>query len=212
MSNWSIHLRYSLSRPYNNSSNKRTMRKVDCESNNWLAEALVVLSSVTNVFSATADCNENYNVDDLWISAYTTSGNWVALPLENKTIKGGFQLKYDGQWNDYFSVENPNGIMKKLSGDTIPQQGHIYFINSSKYNKLVANNCCLAYLAPDGFILFSPKSLRKAFLGMAWYKNKSHTEEFGEWYNPHWEEKAIINLEAGTYYHIQGPKEIFNKR
>ena len=187
-------------------------KKVDCESNNWLADALVILSGMTKVFAASADCEENYDVDDLWISAWTNSGNWVALPLENKTIKGGFQLKYDGQWNDYFSVENPKGIVKKLSGDTIPETGFIYFINSSKYNKLVANNCCLAYLAPDGFILFSPRRLRKAYIGNAWYLNKSHTEEISPWYSPHWEEKALINLEKGTYYHIQGPKEIFKKK
>jgi len=187
------------------------MKKVDCDTNRWLAEALVLMSAETMVFAATASCDENYGPDDLWISAFTLNGNWVALPLENKAIKGGYQLKYDGEWNTYFSTQNPNGIMKKLSGDTIPETGFIYFINSSKYNKLVANNCCLAYLAPDGFILFSPKKLKEAFLGMAWYKNKSHTEEFGEWYNPHWEEKALINLETGTYYHIQGPIEIFLK-
>lgn len=187
------------------------IKKVDCESNKWLASALVLLSAGTNVFAATADCDENYDIDDLWISANTNSGNWVGLPLENKTIKGGFQLKYDGQWNEYFSVENPNGIMRKLSGDTIPTQGHIYFINSSKYNKLVDKNACLAYLAPDGFILFSPSKLRKAYLGDAWYLNKSHTEEFGERYRPHWELKALIDLEKGTYYKVAGPREIFMK-
>ena len=187
------------------------MQKVDCRQNQWLAKALVLLSADTKVFAATADCEENYKVDDLWISARTNNGYWTSFPLENKTIKGGFQLKYDGQWNDYFSTTNPNGIMKKLSGNTIPEVGHIYFINSSKYNKLVDNNCCLAYLAPDGFILYSPNRLQEAFIGFAWYKNKSHTEEFGERYNPHWELKALIDLEKGTYYKAEGPIEIFKK-
>ena len=186
-------------------------RKVDCDSNRWLATALVLLSGITNVFAATADCNENYWIDDVWISAWTNSGNWVALPVENKTIKGGFQLKYEDGWNDYFDTTNPKGIVKKLSGDTIPVSGHVYFVNSSKYEKLIDSNACLAYLAPDGFILFSPSTLKKAYLGRAWYKNKSHTEEINPWYSPHWEEKAIINLEAGTYYRIQGPYDVFRK-
>ena len=187
------------------------MRKVDCESNRWLAQALVLLSGETNVIAATADCDENYGIDDLWISALTKNQELVGMPLENKTIKGGFQLKYDGEWNPYFSTSNAKGIMKKLSGDTIPTDGHIYILNSSKFDKVIDANACLAYLAPDGFILFSPKRLRKAALGTAYYLNKSHTEEIRPWYSPHWEEKVIIDLEQGTYYHIQGPKYIFDK-
>ena len=187
------------------------MQKIDCPQNMWLATALVLLSADTKIFAATADCEENYLVDDLWISAWTNSGNWVGMPLENKTIKGGYQLKYDDVFNPYFSTSNPKGIIKKLSGDTIHQANFIYFINSSKYIKLIDKNCCLAYTAPDGFILFSPSSLKKAYLGDAWYLNKSHTEEFGERINPHWELKALINLEGGRYFPIQGPIEIFQK-
>ena len=187
------------------------MQKVDCRQNQWLAKALVLLSADTKVFAATADCEENFNVDDLWISAWTNSGFWAAFPLENKTIKGGYQLKYDGQWNEYFSTTNPNGIMKKMSGYTTSENKYIYFINSSKYIKLLDANCCLAYTAPDGFILFSPNKLKKAYLGNIWYKNKSHTEEFGEKYHPHWDEKALIDLEKGTYYKAEGPCEIFKK-
>lgn len=187
------------------------MQKVDCDSNRWLAEALVLLSGETNVFAATADCEENFQVDDLWISAYTTSGNWVGLPLENKTIKGGFQLKYEGEWNPYFSTANPKGISRKISSET-PENKYVYFINSSKFERLIENNACLAYLAPDGFLLFSPKSLRKAYLGEIWYLNKSHTEEFGQGYSPHYELKALLNLEEGRYYKVKGPYEIFQKK
>lgn len=187
------------------------MQKVDCPQNQWLARALVLLSANTKVFAATAECEENYLVDDLWISAFTKSGSWVSFPLENKTIKGMYQLKYNGQWNTYFDPSNPKGIMRKLSGDTIPTEGHIYILNSSKYDKLIDSEACLCYLAFDGFILFSPSKLKKAYRGEAFYLNKSHTEEFGEGYNPHWERKAIIDLEVGTYYQIRGPEEIFRK-
>ncbi len=187
------------------------MQKVDCDSNRWLAEALVLLSGETNVFAATADCDENFGVDDLWISAYTTSGNLVGLPLENKTIKGGFQLKYEGEWNPYFSTANPKGISRKISGET-PENKYVYFINSSKFERLIENNACLAYLAPDGFLLFSPPSLKKAYLGDIWYLNKSHTEEFGEGYHPHYEPKALLDLEKGRYYKVKGPYEIFQKK
>ena len=188
------------------------MHKVDCDSNKWLAQALVLLSAETQVFAATADCTENFDIDDLWISAFTKSGNWTSMPIENKAIKGLFQLKYDGEWNSYFSTANPKGIMKKLSGSTIPEDGHVYFINYPKYEKLVENNAGLAYLAPDGFIIYSPASLKKAFLGKVWYKNKSHTEEINPWFNPHWEEKALIDLEAGRYFPIEGPIELFKKK
>ena len=187
-------------------------KKVDCSSNRWLACALVLLSAETKVFAATADCEENYDIDDLWVSAFTKSGlNWTSMPLENKTIKGLFQLKYDEEWNSYFSTANPKGIMRKLSGDTIPEDGYVYIINSSKFEKLINRNAGLAYTAPDGFILFGPIALRRAYIGNAWYKNKSHTEEFGEGFNPHWELKALINLEKGTYYKVEGPREIFEK-
>lgn len=185
--------------------------KVDCSSNRWLAEAMMLLSAETMVFAATADCEENYDIDDLWISAWTKGGQWTSMPIENKTIKGQFHLKYDGKWNDYFDVNNPAGITKKLSGSTIPAEGHIYFINKSKYDKLIERNAGLAYLAPDGFILYSTPTLQKAFLGYANYKNKSHTEEFNKYYNPHWETKALIDLEKGTYYSIDGPRDIFEK-
>lgn len=186
------------------------MEKIDCERNRHLAERLVAHSAETMIFAATADCDENYGIDDLWVSAFTIGG-WIALPMENKTILGGYRLKYGDEWNDYFDTTNTRGIMRKLSGDTIPESGHIYFVNAYKFKKLIDYNACLAYLAPDGFILFSPHTLKKAFLGYAYYKNKSHTEEYSPYYNPHWEEKALIDLEVGTYYKDEGPIEIFMK-
>ena len=187
------------------------MQKVDCQQNKFLAEKLVEMSAQTRIIRAIADCIENYGIDDLWISAITFCGVLTGYPLENKTIKGGWQLKYEDKWNPYFETSNQKGIMKKLSGDTIPESGVVYFINSTKYEKLIESNACLCFLAPDGFILFGPNRLKKAYLGDVWYKNKSHTEEFGERFNPHWELKALIDLEQGSYYKVQGPIEIFQK-
>lgn len=98
---------------------------------------------------------------------------------------------------------------------------HIYILNAedkyhridnSKAYKMTRDNICLCYIAPDGYILFSPTKLKKAFLGYAWYQVKSHTEEFGEKYCPAYELKAVYDLEKGVYIEANPPKELFYKR
>ena len=88
------------------------MHKTDCEINNWVASWMV--GEYDWVSNATADCEENYGVDDVVFSATTKSGDIVVRCAEVKSIKGGFNFKYDGQWNNWFSTMNPDGIMKKL--------------------------------------------------------------------------------------------------
>lgn len=97
---------------------------------------------------------------------------------------------------------------------------HIYFLNAedmyhrihnSKTYKMYENNTCLCYVAQDGLIFFSHPTLRKAFLGYAWYLNKSHTEEIGKKNAAVWELKAVFDLEMGSYHEANPPKELFNK-
>ena len=95
------------------------MHKTDCEINNWVASWMV--GEYDWVSNATADCEENFGVDDVVFSATTKSGDIVVRCAEVKSIKGGFNFKYDGQWNNWFSTMNPDGIMKKLKfGNTPP--------------------------------------------------------------------------------------------
>lgn len=224
------------------------MKKVDCEINNWVASWMV--GNYDWITDATADCEENYGIDDVVFSAVTTCGDMIVKQQEVKSIKGGFQLKYDGDWNNYFSADNPNGIIKNMMFGNVPPHSmdimevplqwepesftpeygempdewkgkHIYILNAedkyhrihnSKTYKIYDNNACLAYVAPDGLVLYNPNTLRKAFLGYAWYKVKSHTEEFGEKRNPHYELKAVFDLDKGSYNSANPPKEFFKKK
>ena len=224
------------------------MRKTDCEINNWVASWMV--DEYDWITNATADCVENYGIDDIVFTAVTTCGDRLIKTQEVKSLKGGKQFKYDGMWNNYFYTSNPEGIISKMMfGNTPPpdmdildvphqwepnsftpeyrqlpeewENKHIYILNAEdkyhrvhngKFYKVVENNACLCYVAPDGLILFNPKTLRKAVLGYAWFRNSSHTEEFNKDNVPCWELKVIIDLEKGSYHPANPPKELFNKK
>ena len=95
------------------------MRKTDCEINNWVASWMI--DTYDWVMDATADCEENYKVDDIVFTGCTKSGDIIIKQQEVKSLKGGFQFKYDGMWNNYFSTSNPDGIMRKMKfGNTPP--------------------------------------------------------------------------------------------
>lgn len=222
------------------------MRKTDCEINNWLADWMV--DNYDWITNATADCTENYGVDDIVFSAVTINGDIIVKENEVKSIKGGFCLKYGDKWNSYFSTDNPNGIIKKMVFGNVPppipitdvpykwdssdnrpieapmppqfEHKYIYMLNAedAKHNilngkayKVYDRNACLCYIAPDGMIFYNPTKLRDAFLGYAWYRNKSHTEEFGAKGKPTYELKAIFDLEKGKYNKANPPKNLFVK-
>lgn len=191
-------------------------KKVDCEVNTWLARDLVLKSGMTHIFAATADCVENHDVDDLWISAWTKAG-WTAFPMENKSIMK-YPIMSGAGWNPYFSSSNSDGIMTRISGNCITSGCHIYFVNAEdlygnmengKWMKMKNKGAGLCFIAYDGYLLFSPKKLEKALIGFAYYYNRFHTEQINKHYNPRWELKAIINLDKGTYYKAEPPKELF---
>ena len=223
------------------------MKKVDCEINTWVASWMIdEFDWITN---ATADCDENYGIDDVVFSACTTCGDMIVKQQDVKSLKGGFQFKNNGVWNNYFSTDNPNGIIKNMMFGNVPPASmdimdvplwwepesftpeyaempeewkgkHIYILNAEdKYHrihngktyKIYQNNACLSYVAPDGLILFNPSTLRKSFLGYAWYKVKSHTEEYNKTYCPAWELKAVFDLDKGAYHTATPPKELFAK-
>lgn len=180
------------------------MYKVDCEANKYVASALVSVYSW--IINATASCEEDYSVGDVVFSA-VTDGVLTSYDLENKRIMGGWQLKYSGQWNTYFTAD----IYDKLKFQTLPpEEGTpIYFINDSKWNRLLDAHACLCFLAPDGILLFSHKELKEAFLCYADYYVK-HTTQFGN-RTMSWEKKAVLNLSKGAYVPLNPPMELFYK-
>ena len=94
------------------------MHKTDCDINTWTSSWMV--GEYEWITNAAADCEENYGVDDIVFSAVTKSGDIVGKCAEVKSIKGGFQFKYDGQWNNWFSTMNPCGIMKRMKFGNVP--------------------------------------------------------------------------------------------
>ena len=191
------------------------MIRIDCQANKYVAKT--IKETYPWVLNAIADCYEDYSIADVMFSAGTEE-NYIGVPLEVKTIKGGFQLKYDGEWNNYFTI----GIYNKLNfkDDAPPAGTPIYFINATdaygnyekgKYQKLLNHHACLAYLAPDGILIFSCKSLEEAFCGYADYYVR-HTTEYGNKYGKRlWETKSVLNLDKGIYIPCNPPLELFEK-
>lgn len=73
-------------------------------------------------------------------------------------------------------------------------------IKNSKWHHMQQNKTGLSIVAKDGIVMFNNKQLNDAFLGYAWYLNKSHTELYNKKYDPHYELKAVFNLNKGSYY------------
>lgn len=189
------------------------MVKIDCQANRYIASALPIVYDW--IIAAKADCEEDFTIADITFSAITGKGEIKGFDLEAKRIMGGWQLKYDGEWNQYFTSE----IYHKLKFDTDVVSGHpIYFVNATdaygnfengKWKKLIDANACLCYLAPDGILMFSPKTLKEAFIGFADYYVK-HTTQFSN-KKMRWERKAVISLEKGAYVPLSPPLDLFEK-
>ena len=189
------------------------MVRIDCKANQYVAKTLE--EKVAPIFRATADCYETYGIDDLWFSAGTEE-NYIGVPCENKTLKGGWQFKYEDEWNPYFTI----GIYNKLNFKSEPPEAGtpIYFINATdahgdyskgKYQKLIDNKASLTFLAPDCIIFYTWKMLKDAFCGYADYYVR-HTTEFGN-NRRLWETKAVLRLDKGLYIPCEPPLELFEK-
>ena len=220
------------------------MFKVDCEINN--ATASWMIGEYDWVIDATADCVENHGVDDIVFTGQTGTTTFVK-PCEVKSLKN-YPFKYNGEWNRYFSTDNPDGITKKMMfGNTPPPDidilhlpeywsnsthspeyapmpeewkgKHIYFLNAEDVNHNITNaktykvfieKACVIYVGYDGIFLFSPKALKNAFLGYAWFKNKSHFNEiFDTSLKPTYELKAVFDMDKAVYHQVSLPRELF---
>lgn len=119
---------------------------------------------------------------------------------------------------EYF---NSLKYIPKPTKDEIPPyilNKNVYILNAedknhnpsnSKIYKMWLNKTGLVYIAQDGLIIFNFQQLQQAFLGYAWFLNKSHTKEYNPIYDPHYELKALIDLDKGSYYKINIDKELF---
>lgn len=185
--------------------------KIEYETNKWVADA-IVSAFPQFIIAAEATKEENYDVDDIRFTAATYSVH----ALENKTLKGGYKFKEDGEFRDYFTKD----IYKKLKFERDITSGTpVYFVNAEdayhnmsngKWQKLLDNNACLSFLAPDGIYIFSPKTLRDAFVGYADYW-VSHTTDLGKTGPKHPEKKAVLDMSKATHIPCNPPERFFKK-
>ena len=191
-------------------------KKSDYPANLFIAD--LIQSTWPDCIKAQANEYENYGINDIDLSAFTDNFlHYTYYPLEAKTIKGGFNFFEDGEWRDYFIRD----IYKKLTfsyGDPLGTGTPIYFVNAEnkygkddgKWQRLLANNACLCFLAGDAIVIFSPRELEKAFMGFADYC-VLHTTEFGNKDKRRPEKKALLDLSKGHVIPCKPPKELLLK-
>ena len=190
--------------------------KSDYDANKFVADTLASTFPEW-ILAAEAIPDENYKVNDIQFTASTKG--FPVIYCENKRIMGGYHLKEDGEFRDYFRRD----IYRKLKfeNQTVTSGTPVYFVNAEdrygnmdngKYRKILDENACLSFLSPDGILIYSCKTLREAFIGYADYY-VSHTSEFGRnWEGKRWEKKAVIDLTKGCFIPCSPPSELFEKR
>ena len=94
------------------------MFKTDCNINNLVGGYM--LNTYEWIIKVEVNCQENYGVDDIVFYILTKTGEIIKRVAEVKSIKGGFNFKYDGEWNNWFNLDNPNGIAKKMKFGNVP--------------------------------------------------------------------------------------------
>lgn len=188
------------------------MIKSDYQINTWVASAIT--EHVPVIIAAIARQEEDYSVADIDMSASTihNPAGYRYYPLEVKRINGGYNFKEDGQWRDFFTCDYYKRL--QFEDSAITSGSPIWIINAedktgekdnAKYYKLLDNHACLAFVAGDGIVLFSPKSLREATIGFAYWFG-THTTKFKD-RQVRRERKAVLNLEKGLFIPCNPPKE-----
>lgn len=192
------------------------MKKSDYPVNCWVASALC--DHVPVIIAAQAREDEDYEVADVDMSAATISNpsGYKYYPLEVKRIMGGFNFKEGGEWRTFFTQDYYGRLI--FEDSAITSGTPIWIINAedrtggkdnAKFNKLVDNNACLAFVAADGIVLFSPKSLKSALVGYAYWFGK-HTTDFKD-KQIRKEKKAVLDLSKGLFIECEPPKEFLLK-
>lgn len=149
---------------------------------------------------------------------------WGNLPDKNASIT-------DIRNIDYYSINFYPNQEELIKMDYNPRatpaelkDKHVYVLNASAINKwngnveLMPNKCkfyqmfqgnnkILIYIAPDGYLIWSPKKLKEAFLGYTWMYCK-HTEDFNN-KDRSYELKALIDMDKAVYIKEDVPAEIF---
>lgn len=152
---------------------------------------------------------EDYLLD---LSMQTEYGE---LKAEVKTSRNHEIKTEDGEWNPYFKVGNPDGILrfsKLFQGLEIPENKHVYMINASakkgnrlslldprsKFMEIKKNQAALIYISKGGYLVWDYKALAESFLGFAW-TYCYHTEDFRKDNTQEKELKALFAFEGAKW-------------
>ena len=97
-----------------------------------------------------------------------------------------------------------------VNASIIMQGTEIVMSNKSKWYKLMSGQNMLILMAQDGLMIFTPKAIRKAFMGYARMKCK-HTNNANavtKDFNVYYEVKALLDMNFAKYVPINIDKEI----
>lgn len=188
--------------------------EIEVERTEFVCRMLVEYSATTTFTGYTCPSVEDYGIDDAWV--VSTAG--TQYPLENKTICGGYTFKKDGEFRDYYKVEMYNRI--RFEQD-VASGAPLYILNAEderggrencKWSKLVANEKSLvSFIAADGIVVFSHKTLMEALVGFGYYETH-HSTEFGKQGGRRWERKAVIDLSKGLFISCRVPPKLLKKQ
>lgn len=195
--------------------NTNMEKKTDYQSNLFVANLLM---STWSTIKAEVPEYENFGINDIDLSAFTDNFlHYTYYPLECKTIKGNYNFFEKGVWRTYFTSEIYNKLT--FEDSAITSGSPVYFINATdksgdlnnaKYHKILDAHGCLAFLAGDACLLFSPSALKEAFIGYAYYPC-SHKTEIGKKGPKTLEKKAVLDLSKAHVIPCVPPSELLMK-
>lgn len=149
---------------------------------------------------------EDYQLD------LTLDTSYGEVKAEVKTSRG-HEIKMGSDFNPYFSVSNPLGILRYSEvPDSLPKDKHVYMINASsriggeaklldprcKFCEILKNQACLIYISKGGYLIWDYAALDKSFLGFV--KTKCyHTEDFRKDNTQEVEYKALFAFEGARW-------------
>lgn len=149
---------------------------------------------------------EDYQLD------LTLDTSYGEVRAEVKTSRN-HEIKIGLDFNSYFSVSNPNGILRYSEvPETIDKNKHVYMINASsrikgeaklldprcKFCEILKNQATLIYISKGGYLIWDYKALSESFLGFV--KTKCyHTEDFRKDNTQEIEYKALFAFEGAKW-------------
>lgn len=155
--------------------------------------------------------HSEYEGCEAWDYSFRWGGReyGVELKTSRSPFNGGRKYNF---------MENGNWDRGSYDGGVVPT-GRTWMMNYYETDGVtpgkflrMGDNECLQYLFPDGWVIFSPRALKRAFMGKARYWGSRRSEFEREKAEPCWQWKAVINLEEGDFVPCTPPEEFFKRK